>query len=422
MVAAGTFTLFAFSIMLLFGTPQAQLLGNPTRSDVGVGARALGMGNNYVAVSDEASALFWNPAGIAFIHGPQIQFSFGGIRPSVHTVFRSSVMENGVDRETTRIRIGNAAFVWGGRGKLPKFSFGVAYQTPYSLDAVLDYAGAYAVGRSSVDFRNQYLALGNLDFFTGGLGMELARHVSLGVALSAVTGHAIDELWYEKRTDGTINDPYNDSYRDRIERDYVGYDARIGVMWRAPQGLTLGARVELPSVIHFRECGSESLPAGNAAPVSYAMAGRLKSYYAGAMGVAYRFPFALMDAEITGRAPHPRTHISDKQRYWRLGAGLGVEAPVIGESIVARAGYAWHEYDPNPYLVTYEGAIDPEPAPVPESIIGEHTVSVGCAYQVRDKISLDLSYSHRLCNVDTENTLLEEHRSQRILASVTAKF
>jgi len=42
---------------------------------IGVGAKALGMGNAYVATANEASAMFWNPAGIARISSPEGIFS-----------------------------------------------------------------------------------------------------------------------------------------------------------------------------------------------------------------------------------------------------------------------------------------------------------------------------------------------------------
>ncbi len=41
---------------------------------LGVGARALGMGEAFVAVADDASAPYWNPAGLAYLDSRQVLF------------------------------------------------------------------------------------------------------------------------------------------------------------------------------------------------------------------------------------------------------------------------------------------------------------------------------------------------------------
>jgi hypothetical protein len=64
-----------FSLALLLA---AGLGAAPARADVGeagfaflkvgVGARAMGLGSAYVAVADDPTALYWNPAGLAAAH------------------------------------------------------------------------------------------------------------------------------------------------------------------------------------------------------------------------------------------------------------------------------------------------------------------------------------------------------------------
>jgi len=51
------------------GTAMAQFL------KIGVGGRAVGMGESFVAVSDDATALYWNPAGIAQMEGDELVLS-----------------------------------------------------------------------------------------------------------------------------------------------------------------------------------------------------------------------------------------------------------------------------------------------------------------------------------------------------------
>ena len=63
------FTLSVLLLMLCFagGVAQAQV-ATPKYSNeflnIGVGARALGMGNVQVAIADDATSGFWNPAGL----------------------------------------------------------------------------------------------------------------------------------------------------------------------------------------------------------------------------------------------------------------------------------------------------------------------------------------------------------------------
>ena len=37
-----------------------------------VGARALALGNNFVSIADDATAVYWNPAGLSRMHRHQI--------------------------------------------------------------------------------------------------------------------------------------------------------------------------------------------------------------------------------------------------------------------------------------------------------------------------------------------------------------
>jgi hypothetical protein len=43
--------------------------------NVGVGARAIGMGGAFVSLADDASSLFWNPAGAAYVQGSEAIFN-----------------------------------------------------------------------------------------------------------------------------------------------------------------------------------------------------------------------------------------------------------------------------------------------------------------------------------------------------------
>jgi len=63
------FALAAHGVGYAQGTSGSQFLG------VGMGARAMGMGGAYVSLSDDGTALYWNPAGLATVDGHRIAVS-----------------------------------------------------------------------------------------------------------------------------------------------------------------------------------------------------------------------------------------------------------------------------------------------------------------------------------------------------------
>lgn len=114
------------------GTTAAKFLSIP------VGARALGMGGAFVAVADDPSAMYWNPAGIARLNRPEallahsdwiadINFNYAGVVVPVEAVgtfginFTSLTMAE-MERTTEEQPDGTGEFFGAG-----SFAVGVAY-------------------------------------------------------------------------------------------------------------------------------------------------------------------------------------------------------------------------------------------------------------------------------------------------------
>jgi hypothetical protein len=72
-------TLLAITIVLSAALPSPAEVRfdalNGSDLGMGVGARAIGMGGAFVAIADDPSATFWNPAGLTDIEGSQLSLS-----------------------------------------------------------------------------------------------------------------------------------------------------------------------------------------------------------------------------------------------------------------------------------------------------------------------------------------------------------
>lgn len=77
---------FIFLVTLFLNLAQAQSTKYAgSFLELGVSARALGMGSAYVALSDDATGFFWNPAGIAFIPKFQLASMYADLFNSLET-------------------------------------------------------------------------------------------------------------------------------------------------------------------------------------------------------------------------------------------------------------------------------------------------------------------------------------------------
>jgi hypothetical protein len=74
------YILIVFVLLMAFSSGSYAQIDNVGTSaanflKIGIGARAQGMGGAYVAQANDATALYWNPAGIAFIEGREVVFN-----------------------------------------------------------------------------------------------------------------------------------------------------------------------------------------------------------------------------------------------------------------------------------------------------------------------------------------------------------
>jgi len=85
----------AQQVDLLATMPGAMILGVQIGRVEGFGARGLGMGGAFSAVADDATAASWNPAGLAQLDQPQIQFGGQWISRDIDRKYTSDMYYRG---------------------------------------------------------------------------------------------------------------------------------------------------------------------------------------------------------------------------------------------------------------------------------------------------------------------------------------
>lgn len=69
-------TILILSTTISFGQMKKVAQAGMEFLEIGMSARAVGMGETYVAAGHDINSIFWNPAGMAYITEPQVSYTF----------------------------------------------------------------------------------------------------------------------------------------------------------------------------------------------------------------------------------------------------------------------------------------------------------------------------------------------------------
>jgi hypothetical protein len=267
---------------------------------LGVSARALGMGNSYIGLSDDASAAYFNPAGLGLLKKIEISGGLNYDKFNNNTTFfdQSSSTSN----STTRFnRISLAIPFPTYQGSLV---FGVSYYTTTDLTGALKFNGFNSGNNSYIRYlslnndnipydlylsyplynnQNNYIKdttniFGNLNqsgsilssgsinnwAFTGAI--EVYKNLYVGLDLNIINGsYNSNNDYYEvdsqNNYQGRIvpadaNAPvdFQTFYLNRIlDWNISGWDAKLGILYQANENTRVGITVQFPKYNTIKE-------------------------------------------------------------------------------------------------------------------------------------------------------------------------
>jgi long-subunit fatty acid transport protein len=258
-----------------------------------VNARSAGMGNAFIAVADDFSALYWNPAGLGQLRHSEFSLALTNLNASNKTSFlgQSSTYDNS---STHLNSIGMALpfpvsqgslVLAAGYNRLVNFTGALSAKAfnptssiqPSLLNDIDEDDMSWLLGlqedgtfeipvNSQVMQTHDVLESGNLGAWSFGGSVEVARNLLVGISLNVITGTYRYERTFVENDDKNV---YTDTIhgiegRDRIDfqsmelrqtinQDISGWSSKIGLLYNVKDVARFGITVQTPIAVTIEE-------------------------------------------------------------------------------------------------------------------------------------------------------------------------
>jgi len=223
----------------------------------GIGARALGMGKAYLAVSDDSSASSWNPAGLASLSSAEfsISFSYNNLKTNIPD-YSYSTAENGytinyrvseIDSRSIGKYFDFLSFAFPFRVGGKNIAAQISYQRKisFSITDEYDYKFEYQ-SRYQYDYDYRYRAEGSggFDIISISLASEIIRGFQLGVSINRwFNGYTMptEEIYlYSLANYYGLTADWEERATDSLEFKISGYNISVGLLYKILDRVNVG--------------------------------------------------------------------------------------------------------------------------------------------------------------------------------------
>jgi len=216
----------------------------------GAGARAVGTGGAFIAVADDATAVSFNPAGLAQLLHPEVSLvgqgttrsldltGFQSLGPAQSTAFTNTDSRSSDQAPT----FASFAVPWKHDGL--NRTLLVSYQRLFDFTnaGAVAYQGTASGGASITSVTQQVGQTGGIDLWSVGFGAELTSRILLGASVNRWSGHSGFHYASTSVTSG-VGVPFDSDLSQ--SSSFHGLNANIGLIWRS-QLLNIGAVYRTP--------------------------------------------------------------------------------------------------------------------------------------------------------------------------------
>jgi len=262
-------------------------------SGLGVGARALGMGGAYVAVADDYTATFWNPAGLAQMR----RLEFTGGLTNVNYSNNASFLGNSATSTNSNTALDDLGFVFPYPTQRGSLVFSVGYNrsndytsalsysgfntqssiVPYLFDPNVQYDIAYGVGledtseninvTKNVNQQGVVRESGGMGTWAFAGAIDVQKSLSFGLTINVMSGsYTYVRNYIEADTRNFYSDarpvvPIDDAYlkfntlylNSNLTADVTGVNAMFGMLYRYRDVARFGLTIQTPSTFTVHE-------------------------------------------------------------------------------------------------------------------------------------------------------------------------
>ena len=255
----------------------------------GPGSRANGMGQAFTGVADDATALYYNPAGLGHLIRAEFNLGFD------HLSAASDVQGPNISLSSTAVitttRLTNVGLA------LPipnsKLTLALGYHEVRAFDRRRD----LTINSGEVSQREQFATEGNLGVYSLGMGYQVSPQFALGAAIDLLSGQSNYTEWITTQTGlgcgcGTESETKSSQYV-QVEPDYRGVGLSLGLLFAPLPAWRLGLLLRTPQRIEVEETYTDETFDGTAT-IDY----QTRSSYALRMGSSLSLGPILLSGDL----------------------------------------------------------------------------------------------------------------------------
>jgi len=425
-------------ILLISGVVFSNLIFSQSEEDarrlsylgVGFGARPLGLGTAYVAIANDYSAVYWNPAGLAQIGRNEMSLGLS------HYSFGNEATAFG-----TKESFSNSATNLNALGLVYPFPvlkgslvFALGYGRQSDFTSALGFGGfnyqpTTVSYPDNIAMRGKILESGGINNWIVAGAVEAVPNLFVGASLTFLSGSYTYTRDYLE--DDVDNNYYLYQYLQKytIDEDIGGFTARVGILHEFPnkQG-RIGFNIKFPSYFSLRDDYSQEQQFLDDNPALDSI-----DYYSGISefdivspfvfsgGISWSFGPLLLTA---GADYTDWTQMEFRNTYADLmqentvikedmeatvNFRVGAEFAIPGTDLELRGGFA---YLPSPYV------FDSSPN-------DQKYITGGLGWTVENSVKFDIGYAYGFWETDhvvEYATTAEEIHTHTILATASYRF